>query len=365
MASIVFALFISSPAFASIPGPPAPGTPVLTNSHIPAKVHTSQNATWLAMKRHFQIRRADGRVVVAPASAISNVAPSAYTLSTSFVGTTLEPSANLPNSEPYDGSLDDAHAAYVNKNMVNLCAPGALTNALSFWNTPAASYGTHLFTDLSVQNVKPAGITEQTTWGDVSYNDIYNGGNEHINPNAHRAYMMYLAWLSNPGGEWGTGVSTGVMDSNNYPSLGAWLQWMQDVLNWEASGHNSSDWTTFFYTVVWHYDSQKNTTGGTQADLLSDVESYVGVSHVPVVAEVNAQMLTNWTNRNGRTNHAIAIIGYNNNTGMYTYVDTCGSKTGCGANSQQTTYTISQYGMWAAIDNVPYNPPTGDGGWIW
>jgi hypothetical protein len=234
MASMVLAVLISSPALAAMPGPPKPGTPVYTNPHVPQKKFATQSTAWLYKKQHFQIRRVKGQVVISPTFAISNGAPpAAYTLSTNFVDTTLEPSGDPtdPYFHVYCCSYDDAHNLYTNANMYDLCAPGALTNTLAFWNTPSASYGTHLFTDLSVQNNHPPGITEKTTWGDVSYNDLYNGGNEHINPNAHRAYMMYLAWLSNPGGEWGVGVSTGVMDSNNYPSHGAYLQWMQDVVN--------------------------------------------------------------------------------------------------------------------------------------
>jgi hypothetical protein len=123
---------------------------------------------------------------------------------------------------------------------------------------------------------------------------------------------------------------------------------------------------------VWHYDSNDNKGGGTQATLLNDVESDVGVSHVPVLVEVNSQMLyPNWPNNGGLTKHAIAIIGYDVTSATYTYVDTCGSGdnlgygTGCGAKMQQQHYRISQSTMWAAIDNVPYDPSTGDGGWIW
>jgi hypothetical protein len=366
--SALLAALTVAPALAAMPGPPKPGTPIYTNPHIPPKTFVKQSAAWLYQKNHFQVRRVSGQVV-APSLAISNSAPpTAYTLSTNFVDTTLEPSANLLNSEPYDGSLDDAHNGYTNQNMVNLCAPGALTNTLSFWNTPAASYGTHLFTDLSVQNNHPSGVTEKTTWSDISYNDIYDYGNEDINSNAHRSYMMYLAWLSNPNGEWGVGVSTGVMDSNNYPSHGAYLQWMQDVVNWEAAGHNTSDWSNFFYTTEWHYDSKNNTSGGNQATLLADVESDVGVSHVPVLVEVDANKLPNWPG-GSLVKHAIAIIGYDNTSATYTYVDSCGSGTGrgtgCGALYQQKHYTIDQYSMWAAIDAVPYDPSTGDGGWIW
>lgn len=385
--SVLLALLMVAPAFAAMPGPPKPGIPEYTNPHAIPKKYASQNAVWLARKNRFRILR---RGVKLPAGCPTidfttcNPPPDGYTLSTSTVVSTLEPSGNPRTSWPtippvssqlqyeYGGNDDDQHVTYTNYNMYGLCGPGALTNALSYWGAPVASNGPQLFADLSVKNNPTAaarwGATEWTTWSDVSYNDIYEGGNEHINPNAHRSYMMYIAWLSNPNGEWNPGVNTGVMDPWHYPSQGADLQWRQDVLNWEASGHNSSTWQNFFYTTQW--DSNGNPGGGTQPMLLSDVESDLWYSGVPVVAEVNSQMLyPNWPNNGGQTKHAIAIIGYDNTSSTYTYVDSCGSGTGsgtgCGANQQQRTYKINQNALWAALNNVAYQPSTGDGGWIW
>jgi hypothetical protein len=383
VASALLALFTVMPAFAAIPGPPNPGTLVGTNTHIPQKRFAIQSTAWLFRKHHFQIRRTGVKLPSGcPSASTPNLCtpPDGYELSYGTVETTLEPSGNPRTSWPsnppisaqiqqdYGGNYDDAHNMYTNYNMYGLCAPGALTNALSYWGAPVASNGTQQFTDLSViDNPTTAakwGATAQTTWGDISYNDIYDGGNENINHYAHRSYMMYIAWETNPAGNFG--LYPGVMDSSHYPSEGAWLQWMQDALNWEASGHNYSTWTNFFYTIQW--DANGNPGGGTQAMLLSDVESDLWYSRVPVVAEVNANLLPNWPG-GGQIKHAITIIGYDNTSGTYTYVDSCGSAngrgTGCGALSQQQIHTVDQSVMYNAINNVMYHPGTGDGGWIW
>jgi hypothetical protein len=381
LAMLIFALltmFMVAPASAAAPGP-QPGVPISGNSHATPRHYASQSAAWLARKHQFQILRPG---IHRPACVGScNPPPDSYTLDESVVSTTLEPSGNPRMSWPstpqvsatqetdYGYNVDDADVLYSNKNMYGLCGPGALTNALSYWGAPVTSNGKHLFTDISVKNnPTPAAAwsaNEQTTWNDVSYGDIsprYN--NEHITPTAHRSYMMYIAWLSNPNGEWRP--DSGVMDDFNYPSLGVWLQGAQDVLNWEASGHNVNTWSDFFYTVQW--DANNNPGGGTQVQLLSDVETDLWYDHVPVVAEVNANMLPNWPS-SGSTYHLITIIGYDNTTNQYTYVDSCGSAnergTGCGALSQQIPHFVDQTTMYNAINDIPYSLKTEDGGWIW
>lgn len=108
---------------------------------------------------------------------------------------------------------------------------------------------------------------------------------------------------------------------------------VRDVLNWEASGHNTSNWSTYFYVRV--------SSSGLNADtLLSDVEQDIN-SGKPVVAEVMTQDLPNWPASGGGQVHYITITGYDNyNGGTYTYVDSCGKA--CGSNQDGGTNTISQ-----------------------
>ena len=102
--------------------------------------------------------------------------------------------------------------------------------------------------------------------------------------------------------------------------------------------------------------------------MVSDVYS----SNVPVVAEVNANMLPNWQ-RTGMNRHYITILGYDDNQGIYYYTDTCGKSTHCGDQTHGSDgglHTATQTQMWNAIYNIPPTPvpgdPTqGDGGYIW
>lgn len=58
------------------------------------------------------------------------------------------------------------------------------------------------------------------------------------------------------------------------------------------------------------------------------------------------------TSTPGTIAHTIAIIGYNDIAGTYTYVDTCASRCRIGGGSQNTgTYTYSQSSMWLAVSS--------------
>jgi hypothetical protein len=347
---MALALVITSPALAWAPEPSAPGNATQESVANPSsKPVQAQDPAWILKKNSGQIRRPGFHVIS------NGVFPSADELATSVVETTMEPSANI--ASPYLGNKDDADHSYTDHNMVDLCAPGALTNALYYWNPYLVDdFGT--YTDLSVKNNHPSGVTLQTYWSLVSFYDNHPlQGNYQ---SAHRGNIMYLAWVSNPGGLWNQ-YNTGVMDSQHYPSYGATLQDMTSVLSWEASGE-SVGYDDYFYTIQWSDDGVNDS----QASLLTNVEDDIVGSGVPVVAEVDASDLGNeWPSNGGLIRHAITIIGYDNNTGKYDYTDTCGSQTGCGPTEEQQVYTLSQSQMWKAIDAVPYDQGTGDGGWVW
>jgi hypothetical protein len=343
---MAFALVVASPALASAPGPSAPGNaPQQSVANPTPKAVPAQNPAWIAMKEKGQIRRAGYHV-------FSNSFPSADKLAIGIVETTLEPSANI--ASPYLYNRDDADTSYTDHNMVDLCGPGAIANALFEWNASLAN-NAGLWTDLSVQNTKPPGVTVTTYWGGQSLHD--NPPLQGSKQFAHRGEILYLAWLSNPGNQWAWN-NTGVMDDWHYPSNGTRLDDTTSVLNWEASGY-STYWADFFYITQWGTG-----TYFTQSYLLSDVETDIYESGAPVVAEVDASDLPEWSTT-GLIRHDITIIGYDNNKGWYYYTDTCGNSTGCGANSQQTVYHVPQHQMWTAIMDVPYDQSTGDGGWVW
>lgn len=294
----------------------------------PARASASGEAgarTWLTLKLAHRIVAPDraGKSVVY-LSATPATYPEVALLDTSVVARTLEPGGS---------GTDAAGNSYNDPNMWDLCGPAAANNALYFWNGQSSRWGMHSYTDPS------DGVT--TTWDD----------------DANRAYTLELAWgLQAPG--W---AHVGMMDAHN-PSYGVTLYGMRDGLNWEASAHDSRAWQRYFYTIQWW-------NAATPATLLADVESDVGLSGKPVVAEVDAQYLPNWPAIGRKKNHFITIVGYDNVTREYTYTDTCGHSTGCGSNTDAGINEVSYDTLWQAITSLPVNtsldPHAGDGGWIW
>lgn len=234
------------------------------------------------------------------------------------------------------------------QNMFNLCGPGAVDNVLYYWNTKSNNYGRNSLVNDHITT---------TTWDDYD----------------NRAYMFYLAWQMQPAG---LGWQPGMMDSTHTPSWGVSLWDVRDGLNWEASGHNASGYTNFYYYIEWH-----NATNWSESNFLNNVVNDTWNDSRPVEAEVNARLMPNWANNGLKTNHAIAIIGYDyhaiakdGNRGVLYYLDSCGqgtgtSATGCGALQQQQVEKASMYQTWAAINSVDFDPSTapghGDGGYIW
>ncbi len=160
-----------------------------------------------------------------------------------------------------------------------------------------------------------------------------------------------------------------MLDHTYYPTQGTTLYGMQGALNWEASGENTSTWLNYFYVIVWNNVPEKSTD---QATFHSRVVDDIYNSSVPVVAEVNANMLPNWQ-RTGMNRHYITILGYDDTQGIYYYTDTCGASTNCNSSGHGTDgqlKSVDQTTMWNAIYNIPPTPvpgdPTqGDGGYIW
>ncbi len=174
-----------------------------------------------------------------------------------------------------------------------------------------------------------------------------------------RGYLTHLAWqIQAP--SWS---QKGMMEQ--YAGGGVTLQTERDALNWEASGENPNNWQYYFYVVVWW-------NSATSGDFYNDVQGDVGTSNVGLTVEVNAQMMPNWPHNGGRTNHLIAVIGWNDlvhnadgSYGVYYYTDTCANSTSCGSNTDGGVQTVPYDTMWNAITNIPVNQSTGDGGWDW
>jgi hypothetical protein len=286
-----------------------------------------QDRAWLSQKDAFLIRGTPNPPGGARSPACSvpcSKYPTSYLLDTHIVANTLEP--------PKVGT-DAAGVSYADPNMSKLCGPGAAANTLTFWNDDILRQASESFVDPS------NGVT--TTW-DGQHN---------------RAYVAYLAWHANVPDQ----LHSGMMDTHE-PSAGVTLYAMRDTLNWEASGHSVASWRSYFYTIsAWNQSSP--------ADFHHKVEDDLATTHVPVVAEVNARLLPNWSPTGSMIKHFITVVGYDDQAGLYYYTDSCGKSTGCGSLSDGGLHSIQQAHLWQAITSVPvdtsraYN--AGDGGYVW
>ena len=383
---MAFVLVSPTLSFASTtntgPNTPTPATHTAPSPAVRLRIPVKQNATWLAEKYSFRVfsginpllpikgQKITPRILpaslcpVLPTSSstpnpLCPSLPAAYTLpQDSYNLNTWEPSNGTTPNSPGGSSADDHNHLYnsiengvaSNQDFFDLCGPGATDIALDFWPAPPNLLENYAYDpdyDTYVFNTKPQtnGTSLQTYWNGLRM----------------RGYMTYLAWKTQPP-DWPT---AGMMDTSTFPSNGVTEYDVLEALNWEASGKNVNGWQNYFYTLTWWNNSSS-------AELNNDVTVDVGNSHIPVVAEVDASLLPNWKGASGLIKHQIAIIGYDNVHGTYTYVDTCASFTKCNYNpvlNKDNHHIVPQAQMWQAIRSVPVNtnplPQYGDGGWVW
>lgn len=234
--------------------------------------------------------------------------PNAKTLDDSIVGMIVEP--------PGSGN-DDKGAYYDDRNYWNFCAPGSVSAGLAYFTSNPTNWSAGEF-------VEPYGPhTSKTYWTSA---DAWVG----------RAYLMYIAEQVKPP----SFTKAGLPDFSTYPTNGSSLHDSRDVLNWEASGHDSS-YSTFFYQDV-------SASGLTEATLHNDVTRDIFGGH-GVLAHVDTAGLPNWGNKS--VPHSILIIGYDDAAGTYAYIDTCGKRcngTSYGANGG--VWHVPQSKMFHAIE---------------
>lgn len=293
-------------------------------------------------------------------------APTSYTLPYSGTGAqyAAEPGdgahgTNFPN---YSGDrLDDygttvwSGHSYYDPYYVTLCGPGAADVALFFWPSPP-NYGNYsnVVDPLVIPN-------SSTTWKGQDNDGTYR----------MRGYLLHIAFQIHPP----TWYKIGMLPQSTYQSGelgGATLQAMNDGMNWEASGENLSDWSSYFYVVQWNsaYYNQRTYPGNLYTALHNDIVTDIGISQRPMTVEVNASYLPNWGS-GANVNHFVTIIGYNDSTGQYGYIDTCKFYTGCDTGTHESQgdspdlHWVSQSTLAAGVANIGTNQTTGDGGWIW
>ncbi|HEU0028147.1 MAG TPA: hypothetical protein VFQ25_13620 [Ktedonobacterales bacterium] len=278
-------------------------------------------------------------------------APASYQLTTAGNLQAAEPGAGGKANYPLAGASDDAGSAYWDPYYATLCGPGAVSVALYYW--PAA-----LRHGASVSVADPLlAWAPATSWSDQDVDGVYRG----------RGSMMRLAFQVRPPG-WSQGGMLPQSYAQSGQKGGATLQVTRDALNWEASGENLRAWEGYFYTTQWNsaYYNQRQYPNNLYQALHADIVTDLAFHHVPVIVEITAAYLPNWRDTNP-VNHFVAITGYDDTTGTYTYLDTCKVYTGCngGGVDAPGLRTIDQLQLAQGVANIATNETSGDGGWVW
>ena len=227
--------------------------------------------------------------------------------------------------EPEGGGKDDANNSFTDKNYWNFCMPGGATVALYYF-LPAnvTSWPAGSFKEPSnAPSTIPSGGTYWESKDKVNGYSTYG-----------RAYLLHLAEQVKPPSY----AAPGMVSFASYPSTGANLTDLRDVLNWEASGH-ASGWATFFYSIV-------KASSMTQTSLHTDIKQTIDGGHAVVVA-ADTGLLPNWSRS---LSHAITVVGYDDKTSTYKYTDTCGVHcNGSPKAKNGGVWTIAQVGLYDAI----------------
>ena len=323
------ALLLGSPAGTLGAGPLGGG--MLPNSA--AQSRLVDDPAKVAAKEAGQLtRQGNLATLIAPGvtpSTASNADPS-LVLDTSVSGLIVEQRGDL---------YDDLHHLYGDRNYWNFCAAGAATVATYYWTFgfPAAGYFT-----------EPYGPHTSTTYWRSSDTGTSSDTSNGYGTNG-RNYVIYMAEKVLPP----TFGRPGIDNFDSYPTTGGSLPDMRDAVNWESTNH-SPDWETVgWYTV--------HSGAGTQTELVNNVKTDVFWNSTPVIASVHTYVssslhLPNWT---ANANHAITIVGYNDTTSTFTYLDTCGKNCNVSSgNHNGGTYTVSYSTMYQLIKDQGY-------GYVW
>jgi hypothetical protein len=286
---------------------------------------TAQDARWLSLKNAHRM---------GPNAAVSAtpfvIIDSRKVLSTTVVSNTVETKGNTWVNGVRTCINDDAGTCYIDRYYWSFCGAGAVDNALYYRGVGINTYQSGSYTEPSY-----APYRRTTYWTASDHN---------------RSYEMYIAEQSMPP----SFGSPGLVSFGTYPSAGAVLNDVTDVLNWEGSGHNTSTWRSYFYVRVYNYSSGGNLTQSKMdSDIHTDIDSY----NSAVVTEVNTNDLTPYWSSTSNNIHYITVMGYDDvyqnpdgTLGIYYYTDTCG--TVCGSSQDGGIRQIQQNKLYQAIMDV-------------
>ena len=342
---------------------PAPSKGALPTDQVdspaPRRLVPAQSVGWLKLKAAGRIALVDGKVVVLPTTADPLVnpstgqrLPSARVLDTSYARWIIEP---LGYGKDAKGN------AFTDKNYWDLCEAGATITALYYWQlqtghpdvTGTAGYFLDPYEAEGVAWPSPGPAVVKGSDGKPI--GTYWAGTDTVNGFTAngRGYMMYVAMAMQPPGWLSKGEAV-FADANGkplYPTIGAPRTSLQVGLNWEASGHDESGWSEYWYASVMRFEPTA------ARDLQMAVALDVGRDGVPVVMAVDTHGLPNWQDgaKTPHIRHAISIVGYDNaaNPPTYTYIDTCGRAcNGRSDNQNGKVHVIAQSQMVAAMQDT-------------
>jgi hypothetical protein len=282
-------------------------------------------------------------------------APTSYQLSTTVTGGYIEARGSATTA--YDDSVGNW---YKDRDFAEMCSDGSGAVMMYYWEK--------LYPSQTYPNVTGTSGYFKEPWTSADWKVLnatthptFQDSQKRTNWSTSRArgYMAYLSMQVNPGGMFahpGLDLYHSRSDGRPvYPQWGSDPDWMTYALAWESSNHtvDPEDGTYF-----WAFKYKGSST--LAADLNNAVATDVGTLGVPVQARVNAKYLTkNWPSGTGNVGHAIVIVGYNNSTHTYTYIDTYYPYHG--------VFTDTQAAIVTAMQNFPGSHAGSpvDGGFIW
>ncbi|MGD0017751.1 MAG: hypothetical protein ABSD62_00710 [Candidatus Limnocylindrales bacterium] len=328
------------------------------DSPAPRRPVPAQSPEWLGLKAAGRIALVDGKPVVLDAGAdpLVNPAtgapvPAARTLDTAYARWIIEP---LGYGKDAKGNN------FSDRNLWNLCEPGATTAALYYWQqltghpnvTGTAGYFLDPYAAEGVAWPAP-GPTVARSSGGARIGTYWSGSDRLNGYTAHaRGYIMYLGMVVQPPGWQSQGIAVYADASGRplYPTIGAPRTNIQVALNWEASGHEAQGWAEFWYASVMRFEPTA------ARDLQIAVTLDVGRDSVPVVVELDTHDLPNWQagSKTPHIRHAVTIVGYDNaaKPPTFTYIDTCGR--GCNSRAGNTNgqlHVVAQSQMLVAMQD--------------
>ena len=278
-------------------------TPSPTARPSPSQTPTSTQ-TWQQDPQFLQAKAegrvtvdSSGRAVVLAKAPSTPVYPEAIALDTKWSGRIQEP--------PKTGK-DDNGRAYTDTNYAQFCGPGSASVVLYYWPDSFQAVTT-----------KAGTFTEPVDLGKGRYASTYWRAQD---PTGYaRGMIMYLADAEWPTPDRGMPwwPRPGVMRWSSRPSTH--VENLIDAINWEASGQSRLD---YFYVIV-------KASQLTAPALLDHVHSDIDMG-VPVVLAVRTSdgkvSLPDWRvrSRKSAVNHFVTIVGYDDASGTYSVMDTCG-----------------------------------------